>query len=315
MARITGQRFGVRLTCWSAVAGFCAWVIGQLWRDSCWLTGICFYLPSPLLAGALAVAGLVAWRSARRWALLLLLLASGPLAFVANVENRWTSPRVEPGEGTPRRLVHWNVFDGQLGWAGILARLQDCHADAYVLSEVTGDLDLTDAAASFGPGYTSLRLGNLAMIARGSLTERQQRSQGAGKACLVDWQLGGDRWSVLIVDLPSSIWIARRPLLEWIVGTIAELQPDLIVGDFNAPRRSAALSELPAGYRHAYDLAGAGWSSTWPVPAPAWAIDQCIVSARLQPLRYELHSTAVSDHRLQVLDFQLRPTAWASVAR
>jgi vancomycin resistance protein VanJ len=311
----TRQRIGVGLTCWGAVAGFCAWVIGQWWRDASWLTGLCFYLPSPLLAAAILVAALVAGRSSRRLALGMLLLACGPVVFVANVENQWTRPPVELGTGHSRRLVHWNAFNGKLGWDGILAQLQSWHADAFVLSEVTDELNLSDAATSLGPNYSGLRLGDLAMLARGEISERQQRSEGAARAYLVDWRHGGDRFSVLIVDLPSSIWIARRPLLEWTVATMVELQPDLVVGDFNAPRRSTTLSALPGGYRHAYDLAGAGWSSTWPVPLPCWAIDQCIVSPRLQPYRYELHSTTLSDHRLQVFDFQLRPTAWASTAR
>jgi len=309
------QRIAIRLTCGAAVVGFGVWVIGQWWRDSSWLTGLCFYLPSPLLATALLLAALVVWRWNKRLAVGLLLLACGPLVFVANVENQWTRPPVELGTGASRRLVHWNIFNGKLGWEGILAQLQSFQADAYVLSEVTDALNLPDAAVSLGPSYSSLRLGNLAMLARGEMTERQQRSEGAAKACLVDWRHGGDRFSVMIVDLPSSIWIARQPLLEWAVNLITEWQPDLVVGDFNAPRRSTALASLPGGYRHAYDLAGAGWSSTWPVPLPCWAIDQCIVSPRLQPYRYELHSTTLSDHRLQVFDFQLRPTAFASTTR
>ncbi|MBL8799434.1 MAG: endonuclease/exonuclease/phosphatase family protein [Planctomycetia bacterium] len=302
------------LLCWGGIVASTAWIVGQIWRDASWLTGLCFYLPSPLLAVSLLFAAAFAWRSARRWALGLLVLACGPLAFVALIENRWTQPPVELGEGTPRRLVHWNVFDGKLGWERILTQLEAQRADAYVLSEVTGDLDFSAAAATLGSGFTSLRQGSLAIIARGTLTERVERDHDAGQAWLVDWQLGNSRFSVLVVDLPSSIWIARRPLLEWVIGLVSEFQPDLVVGDFNAPRRSNALAKLPAGYRHAYDLAGSGWSYTWPVPAPCRAIDQCLVSPRLQPFSYELRSTAASDHRMQIFDFQVRPTAFASAA-
>lgn len=77
------------------------------------------------------------------------------------------------------------------------------------------------------------------------------------------------------------------------------------VGDFNAPRRSLAFSQLPTGFRHAYDAAGAGWSYTWPVPVSFLAIDQCIIGPRLKLVHYELQSTWMSDHRLQVVDFEL----------
>ena len=67
-----------------------------------------------------------------------------------------------------------------------------------------------------------------------------------------------------------------------------------------------ALDALPEGYHHAYDQAGSGWSYTWPIPCPVWAIDQCIVGPRVQPLRYTQRSTTSSDHRMQIFDFRLR---------
>jgi hypothetical protein len=39
---------------------------------------------------------------------------------------------------------------------------------------------------------------------------------------------------------------------------------------------------------------------------PLWAIDQCVVGPRVEALRYELRSTAASDHRLQRLEFRPR---------
>src|SRR5262249_21619073 len=104
--------------------------------------------------------------------------------------------------------------------------------------------------------------------------------------------------------LPSSLAIERAPLLARVRGLIEEGRPDLVVGDFNAPRRSLGLSELPDGYAHAYDAAGTGWSYSWPVPIPLWAIDQCVVGPRVEALRYDLRSTAASDHRLQRLEFR-----------
>ena len=97
----------------------------------------------------------------------------------------------------------------------------------------------------------------------------------------------------------------RHPLLERVLAMIGARVPDLVLGDFNAPRRSLALSRLPAGFRHAYDAAGSGWSATWPAALPLLAIDQTIVGPRLVVRRYTLRTTRISDHRLQLteLDF------------
>jgi endonuclease/exonuclease/phosphatase family metal-dependent hydrolase len=79
-------------------------------------------------------------------------------------------------------------------------------------------------------------------------------------------------------------------------------EADVILGDLNAPRRSRALTPPPPGFVHAYDAAGSGWSATWPVPLPLWAIDQCLVGPRLQVVGYRLGFRRGSDHRMQVVD-------------
>ncbi len=88
-------------------------------------------------------------------------------------------------------------------------------------------------------------------------------------------------------------------------------RPDLIVGDFNAPRRSRALSELPTGYGHAYDTSGSGFSYTWPVPVPMYSLDQCIHARRVTPIRYDLLQSVYSDHCCQLFNFALPERATA----
>ncbi|HEX4608420.1 MAG TPA: endonuclease/exonuclease/phosphatase family protein [Urbifossiella sp.] len=110
--------------------------------------------------------------------------------------------------------------------------------------------------------------------------------------------------TLLVVDLPSEIWIARDPLLCEVNALIEGHRPDLVVGDFNAPRRSRGLAALPAGYQHAYHTAGGGWGYTWPVPVPVYAIDHCLHGPRISPAAYRLGGLGGdSDHRYQVFDF------------
>ena len=280
------------------------WVIGQIARDWTWLTGLCFYIPSPFLAALLFVSAVFHFACRRRrTGALFACLALLSLCVVLFAENRFCVVRPSVTPGTVR-LVHWNV-GGRMS-----SRAQNVllgkRAQVYVLSEIPGAESVDKLRAALGPEYRSVVFGNLAVIAAGDvkasgwLVDRRRM-----KAQLVTWMRAGEAIQLLVVDLPSEIDVHRDPLLREINRLIEQHQPDLVVGDFNAPRRSRALCELPDGYRHAYDTAGAGWGYSWPVPVPMYALDQCLYSSKIIPARYELESSISSDHRLQVFDFGL----------
>ena len=287
-------------------SGLLLWTIGQVFRDRTWLSGLCFYIPSPVLAFALlaaAAASLVARR--RRSAFLLLLAAAPPASFVAGLENRWSRPDpVVTGE--PLRLVHWNVMFGELAWNPVKAILRDCEADLYVVSEFPRGKNPGPTARFLGD-FRFLQEGSMVVFARGVLESRGRLSRDDKLECHVfRWTYRGTTLDVMLGDIASDLLVARDPQLRRLERFIRQRKPDLVVGDLNAPRRSRRLAALPAGYRHAYDAAGCGWSYTWPVPLPVYAIDQCIAGERIRPLRYELRSTLRSDHRLQILEFVVR---------
>ncbi|MFO1022622.1 MAG: hypothetical protein U0903_18280 [Planctomycetales bacterium] len=114
----------------------------------------------------------------------------------------------------------------------------------------------------------------------------------------------------------------RDGVLRELMELAGREQPDFVIGDLNAPRLSRQLCRLPAGYRHAYDEAGKGWSATWPtcwpgyarfrIPFdwlcafPLWSLDHTLLGPRVVALKYQLLTTRVSDHRMQVLDFAER---------
>lgn len=122
----------------------------------------------------------------------------------------------------------------------------------------------------------------------------------------VTWVPGTRPITLLVLDLPSYVYVARNPLLRELNSLIERHQPDLVIGDFNAPRRSRALADLPAGYAHAYHTAGGGWGATWPVPLPVYDLDHCLHGPRIVPAHYRLGGmSGNSDHRYQVFDFSL----------
>lgn len=289
-----------------------AWLIGQWRRDATLLTALCFYIPSPLLLVTLLVGSGVCHAVRLRYAGRgLLALAAMPLVSIALVENQWaTPPPAEDAVGTPVRVVHWNVMWGELGWPAIAKQLVELDADAYVLSEVGAGFDF-----SAFEGYEVAADWSMAIVARGELGELQRRYNKLEiRELWIDWRPIGlaeseDPLRVMLVDISAQPRLHRRPTIDLVRRNLAELQPDLVMGDFNSPRLSIGLTPPPPGYRHAYDAVGSGWSYTWPVPAPVLAIDQTLIGERLAPKRYRLETTWLSDHRRQVFDATIRRTA------
>jgi endonuclease/exonuclease/phosphatase (EEP) superfamily protein YafD len=289
---------------------FLMWSIGQIARDRTWLTGMCFYVPSPVLAGlCLCSSAVDAWRRRWRACIVACLLAIPPALAVGLAENHWRRPAPAPSDAAkPLRAIHWNVFNGRLGWENVVDRLAEHAADLYVVSEPPEYRRVENLQARLGPEYRMLKDWPFGVVARGEIHEPTWLvKEGRLRVLAFEWRVAATSLRVFAADHTAKLTVARDPGLRSLLGLMVERKPDLVVGDFNAPRLSLALSSLPQGYTHAYDAAGSGWSYTWPVPLPVYAIDQCIFGPRLRPLRYELETWWCSDHRMQVLDFVVVP--------
>lgn len=324
-----GSRFPLFTT---AALTFSVWLTGQYLKDRTLLSGLMFYLPSPVIAGLLilfAAAGRKRPDYHRRRRVLLLLPIL-PLWFVVGIENQWVAPApasaTVPGAApAPKsvpialsaaqpafpaetanvhrvlRLVHWNVGWPAQRWPAQRSLLRDLDADFYVLSEISESVRDDDF-----PGFSVLRLKGMLMAARGSLSATGTLvPYGVVQAFVIRCEVDARPIRIMMADMASPPGLPRDPYLRPMMRAAAERQADIVVGDMNAPRRSLAFSEMPGGFRHAYDAAGSGWSYTWPVPIPVLAIDQCICGPDVTAVNYELRSTMLSDHRLQVLDFRL----------
>ncbi len=300
-----------------AVGLFAIWGIGQIARDRTLLTAWAFYLPSALVAGVLLLLAIgESLRRERRRAGLLLLLALPPAAAVLWLENHWRP--VEAPEGEERgqavhvpdlRVAAWNVADFPRGVERAAALLRPLHLDLVVLSEAPGKPPW-ELERRLGGELRLTQIGAMAVLARGEVLDVEWLARDKTlQMALVRWAISGRTLGVLAANVISSPSVPRDPLLRRIVGILAQRSPDLVLGDFNAPRRSLALARLPPGFRHAYDAAGAGWSATWPAVLPLLAIDQTIVGPRLGVRGYHLRTTRISDHRLQLteLDFRMPP--------
>lgn len=296
---------------------FAIWAVGQIARDRTLATAWAFYLPSAIvLGGLLLLAILEALR--RRWRRtgLLLGLALLPAVAVSLVENRWLPLSGPAPESLPAtrpaadlRVVAWNADDFPRGVERAAAVLRPLDADLVLLSEAPGKPP-HELERQLGGGLRLTAVGAMALFARGELLDVEWLArEDALQAALLRWVIDGRTLGVLAVNVISSPRIPRDPLLERVVRMMELRSPDLVLGDFNAPRRSRALARLPAGFRHAYEAGGSGWSATWPARLPLLAIDQTIVGPALVVRAYRLRTTRISDHRLQVteLDFRVPP--------
>jgi len=301
---------------------FAFWCLGQFFRDLYWASGLCFYIPSVLVCLLLVAA---AWfersEGRKKYARGLLLTAVYPLVMILFIENHFyqlnvatqTSATEAPG-GPVFKLLHWNVCKGRTGMARVLDYLKEFDADLVALSELPHGTDLNEVSSSLGEGYQFVRQFDLALFVRGKveLTSDQivqeepplvsKRLKIMGACCDLE---NGVQLNLWMADLVSYLEVPRNPSLQVLNQKLQEFQPDIVVGDFNAPRRSLGLSDLPEGFQHAYDLQGSGWGYTFPVPVPVYAIDQCLVNDTVTLRRYELDSTLLSDHRLQIIEFSL----------
>jgi endonuclease/exonuclease/phosphatase (EEP) superfamily protein YafD len=313
-------RLDVRLLSLPAWALAVTWGLGQVLRDATYWSQLAFYVPTPLVAAVmLTVALLWRLRGRTRPAAAFGVAALLPLAFMVAVEHRWTRPAVAapPADAIRLRVVHWNVRRGRF-WDRVVPRAVAAGADLYAFSEPPYGGREREVAAARGFTAPPLRLGELALAARGRLGTPRWLSGGALQAVLVAWEVDGRTWSVLLADLPSNLQFARDPQLQRLRALLERHRPDLVLGDLNAPRRSRALAPLPPGFAHGYEAAGRGWSATWPMPLPIWSIDQCLVGPRLRVTGYRLRGSSASDHRMQIVDLvagSMIPHAVASAGR
>lgn len=260
---------------------------------------VCVALPC-----LLAALGATLRRNHRR-ATVYLLLAILPTTLLLFVENRlWL--RGERSNDTIR-IVHWNIARGRNGLDAVAGLLSRKRADIIVLSDLPETFDKQAFIADVLSGAQSVLLGGMLILSRdglGDITRPEKDSDLiiTGVTC----RAKGRSVRLFAADLNAALSMPRYPRLRRVADAMRKHQPDVVVGDFNALRRSWCIARSP-GYRHAYNVAGSGWSGTWPVALPLWAIDQCIVGDRARAVRYDLVSTPCSDHRMQVLDFTLIP--------
>ena len=208
------------------------------------------------------------------------------------------------------RVVTWNVARGAMGWEGVAEALHAQNPTLAVLTEA-GDDDLNDAgrggssefwADRFPDHFLARPGGAITILSRGPLGRSEFRElPGGGSLVVTSAKLGGERVSVLAVDLPGKPLAQREAPLAEVTALAKELakdRPVLIAGDFNTPPGSVHFNALRrAGFVHAFERYGRGYAATWPVPAPVLHLDHVWLSPGFEVGEAWHGWTAHSDHR------------------
>jgi endonuclease/exonuclease/phosphatase (EEP) superfamily protein YafD len=285
------------IACLATSAG---WGLGRILGERGLAASLLFYLPAPLVLLALALSAFLLRRSRRLW-LPIAALAALPLLVLVQ-EQRWTKPALPAAPaGLPLSLLHWNVCRGYGGWQRIAAEIAAAQPDLAILSEVMTPAD-GETLARLLPLLPHKQYAEpMLVLSRHPLEPIQTLENGDGiRLYGLALDQDGAPWKFFALDVVGNPEISREPPLARLAARTRERQPDFMAGDFNTPRTSRLLSPLAPGYRHGYDLAGRGWSYTWPVFLPVLSLDHLYVRAAAVEVRgYQIDSSPISDHRLQ----------------
>jgi len=286
-AKQTHPRGRTALHVWGYRAMVCIWIFAALIRISVrdlspfsLFTMLYYALPGVLLclfaALLMFTAGVLRrYQSAAAWGIMAVIIVQCA-----------GSHRMFPVQGTDvgqshrsYRLLLWNVCHGLRGWEPVAAEIHKHHADIIALVEAGPP---SEKMRSFWkkefPGYDiSLLGGEMVFLTRGESTAVRAKNIGReGRLREVDLILDGHVMTSMVVDIHGRPSVPRGESIEDLSVRIKSQQgrPVLIAGDFNTPSESPLFQFMHQQASNAFEVAGEGYSPTWPCPYPVLVIDQ-----------------------------------------
>ncbi len=311
----------------ATVSFIIAAVVGHTVRDRTVELGLLMYIP-------LLPVGL--------WAILLDLCLKGrslptrfSLTLIGLLVSIWGGLVMMGNGGSqiePSKLVsvlHWNVHwgGGKGNWESIRNDIVKRHPDLAIISEPPSRKKFNLLLKQMGWSaikHNKTSKNTLAVCsAWPSRFERAVKIRN-GKAMIVTVTVQKQSLRILAVDGTRNMskrylviskrllprW--RTPMLKDIVKAISAAQKrgqpiDIVAGDFNAIGISLgfdAFAQVGGGYNLASKFAN-GWRGTWKSYLPLYDIDHVWVHKRFRAIRTKLFTNLKSDHREQLVEFQL----------
>lgn len=276
------------------------WGSGRILGERGLIASLLFYLPALLVVlGLLLVAFLLRRRKPLAFGVLALALL--PAVIVVEDQNGSAPAAAAPGAGQTLSLLHWNVCRGYTGWPRIAAKIAEDPPQLAILSEVMTVAD-SEELGKLLPQLPFRQYGTpMLVLSQYPLDPIRLVHNGDGlRLYELLLRQENETWRFFALDMNGSPEVPREPAMKVLAEKIRSRQPDFLAGDFNTPRGSRLLSPLSPGYRHGYEMAGSGWSYTWPTLLPMMSIDHLFIKEAAVALdHYEIGSSVWSDHRFQ----------------
>lgn len=300
----------VAATSWLLVAG---WMAGRLlsdqWGWSQWLA----WMPTLILAALLLPATGVQIAAGRRIGAALLAVVTLLLAgWFMLIENR-PFGGIEPRGDL--RLVAWTMSHSKERAAQHAAQLIALDADITVMTHGYIVRGQEEVRQWLGPRGKRLINGPFTVLTRLRPIEVRTLIASGGihvSMFHLDPRPLLDRKIVLwAIDLPSSfneprIDMARRA--RRLLDEVNAPRPDVVVGDFNMDRNSAAVRALFPDMVDAWSEAGSGFSASYHRVFPLWDIDHVLLGESLKAVSSVRVDPGIGRHRMQVVGL-VTPTA------
>jgi endonuclease/exonuclease/phosphatase family metal-dependent hydrolase len=315
---------------WLAALGLLLWLIGRVISDRSLWGQFLLWIPTPVVI-LLAVIGLIAAlrpgrdaprkrRRRLRWSVTL----AAVLIYFGFVEHRLL--RLPSAARDGLHIVHWNCWpDEGESTEGFLDGVLSLDPDILILTDawIFPWWQQSREWAQRHNAHTRF-MRPFSIISKTPII-RTQHIVMKDEIIVVLIELDtrerlGRTLTLYAVDMPSNLDLVRmdlareaRRLLDAIeqpeasepndgsgpASGISRLSPNMVVGDFNITRGSAAMRAMFPDHRHAYRDGGYGHAATFHRAVPLYHIDHVLLDESLRATRYDIVNPGVARHRIQ----------------
>lgn len=222
--------------------------------------------------------------------------------------------RAEPTNAGHIRFVFWNTARAPFGIEAAANHLKSLDASIIALVEANPNYQRkVETWQAELPEYkvAGTHFGGIIAV-RGDLIKQHEHyltRKGTSWCDQFDLEAGGQRFSLLLVDVASQLSLSRQEPLTNLAKLVEQLsdRPVIVAGDFNTPDDSVWFDPLRKICRMAFREQGTGYAATWPVPLPVLTLDQVWVNRQVTVSRCEHGWTTVSDHRPVLTELVIGP--------
>ena len=303
-----------------AAAAVGAWLAGRVvsdrWTFGQWL----LWIPTPAmlpavllgLLGALGPGRRPRFRRRRLWSWIA--AAAAIAVFFGFFEHRLLRGAPDPGRSV--HVAYWNMTHEKSAEdrARHVEAIIDLLGDVTILLRGWGIVRHHELLESLPEDVTAFHLGKISVFSRLPIIEMRQilaRERIEVYLLRIDCTETLGRTLVIhAIDLPSDPHLPRMEVARQARRLLAQANappPDIVVGDCNMTRGSAALALLTPGLRHAFDEGGHGYAASFHRAFPLYHIDHVLLDESLRCTRYDLVDPGVGRHHAQAAWIASRP--------